>query len=145
MKHLLLLVTLLIAIGFVNGQTKQKTKPKVATKKNEPVQETENDNSPKKYLTTTTYFDEKNPSKGYVSQTVNFSYSENFVTVTISGTTEKYKVTNTKINEWGTTVYYAIDNEGLACVWKFGKSNSGRPFAQFENSYSKITYNDDFK
>ena len=71
-------------------------------------------------------------------------YNDKTITRTIAGAKETFTVTNTKVNEWGTTVYYTTDGEGYVCIWKFGKSNYGDPFAQFENRKSTITYNDSF-
>lgn len=145
MKLLFFLVFSFFSVGFTSAQTKSKT---ISIKK----AQTENkdlkndvDTTSKIHLTTKAYFDEKNVSKGYVRQVVDFLYNENVVIVKIEDLQCKYKVVEVKGNEWGTRVYKCLNGDNKMCFWKFGKSNFGEPFAQFEDVDKKIIYSDSFK
>lgn len=135
----------LFFVGFANAQTKSK----IFSKKLEQTENKElmsgNDTSSKMHLSTKAYFDEKNVSKGYVSQVVDFLYNEKIVIVKIQDLQYKYKVVEVRGNEWGTKLFKCLNSENKVCFWKFGKTNLGEPFAQFEDVDKKIIYSDSFK
>lgn len=151
MKKLLIIPAIIISLTVANGQTKQTTQQKSTAKKTTHPQTQKKsaddlDTSPKKYVTTTTSFEETDPTKPYGKATANFTFSDNYVIITISGIKKVYKIESESINEWGTTVYITTDKEGNYCEWKNGKTNYGDPFVQYKGyDGTKITYSNTFR